>query len=72
MDLRIRADTMPRDEILALYSIVDSPDDYVEVYAPLITEVHADIVAIQTTSTDQEATIAMLGEDVLPVLRSLG
>jgi G6PDH family F420-dependent oxidoreductase len=72
MDLRIRADSMPRDEILALYSTVDSPDDYVEVYAPLITEVHADIVAIQTTSTDQEATIAMLGEDVLPVLRSLG
>jgi hypothetical protein len=72
MDLRIRADAMPRDEILALYSMVYSAEDYVEVYAPLITEVHADIVAIQTTSTDQEATIGMLGDEVLPALRSLG
>ena len=71
MDLRIRADEMDRSEILGLYSTVDSPDDYVEVYAPLITEVHADIVAVQTTAIDQEGTIAMLGADVLPALRSL-
>ncbi len=72
MDLRIRADEMPRDEILALYSTVYSAEDYLDVYAPLVTEVHADILAIQTTSTDQEATIAMLGDEVLPALRSLG
>jgi coenzyme F420-dependent glucose-6-phosphate dehydrogenase len=72
MDLRVRADEMPRDEILAMYSIVHTPDDYVEVYAPLITEVHADTVTIQTTSVDQEGTIAMLGADVLPKLRDLG
>lgn len=72
MDLRVRADAMERTEILERYSIVDSPDDYVSVYAPLITDVHADIVAIQTTSTDQESTIAMLGRDVLPALRDLG
>ncbi|KAA3637880.1 MAG: TIGR03557 family F420-dependent LLM class oxidoreductase [Armatimonadetes bacterium] len=71
MDLRIRADEMDRDEILALYSAVDSADDYVEVYAPLISDVHADIVAIQTTAVDQESTITMLGRDVLPTLRSL-
>jgi G6PDH family F420-dependent oxidoreductase len=71
MDLRIRADEMERSEILSRYSMVDTPDDYVEVYAPLITEVHADIVAIQTTSIDQEATIGMLGRDVLPRLRAL-
>ena len=70
-DLRERADTMERSEILERYSMVYSPDDYVEVYEPLITEVHADIVAIQTTSLDQEATIGMLGTDVLPRLRAL-
>ncbi len=72
MDLRVRADAMERSEILERYSIVDSPDDYVSVYGPLITDVHADIVAIQTTSTNQESTIAMLGRDVLPALRDLG
>jgi len=72
MDLRIRADEMPRDEILAMYSIVDTADDYVAVYAPLITEVNADTVTIQTTAIDQEATIAMLGAEVLPKLREMG
>lgn len=72
LELRTRADEMPREDILAMYSIVDSADDYVEVYAPLITQIHADVVAIQTTSTDQEATISMLGEEVLPALRKLG
>ncbi len=71
MDLRVRADEMDRDEIVGLYSTVHTPEDYVEVYAPLITEVHADIVAIQTTSVDQPKTIAMLGSDVLPELRAL-
>lgn len=71
MELRIRADEMDREEILGRYSTVSSPDEYVEVYTPLITEVHADIVAIQTTAVDQEGTIAMLGADVLPKLRSL-
>jgi coenzyme F420-dependent glucose-6-phosphate dehydrogenase len=71
MDLRIRADEMDRDEILGLYSSVHSADDYVEVYAPLITDVGADIVAIQTTAVDQPETIAMLGDEVLPRLRDL-
>ena len=71
MDLRVRADEMPRDEILSKYSRVSTPEDYIETYRPLITDVHADIVAIQTTSVDQEATIDMLGAEVLPALRSL-
>jgi len=71
MDLRIRADEMPRADILSMYSIVETPEDYVDVYAPLITDVHADTVTIQTTSTDQEGTIAMLGAEVLPALRRL-
>lgn len=72
MDLRIRADEMPRDEILGRYTIVDGADAYVAAYAPLISDVHADIVAIQTTSLDQESTISMLGNEVLPRLRDLG
>ncbi|MGI9666515.1 MAG: TIGR03557 family F420-dependent LLM class oxidoreductase [Acidimicrobiia bacterium] len=71
MDLRIRADEMPREEILSRYSRVESAADYVETYRPLITDVHADIVAIQTTAVDQESTIDMLGADVLPALREL-
>jgi coenzyme F420-dependent glucose-6-phosphate dehydrogenase len=71
MDLRERADRMDRDEILSLYSKVESAADYVKVYAPLITDVHADVVGIQTTSIDQPETIAMLGTEVLPVLRAL-
>ena len=71
-DLRERADDLDRDEVLASYSIVSTPDDYVETYRPLITEVGADVVTLQTTSLDQESTIAMLGRDVLPELRLLG
>jgi G6PDH family F420-dependent oxidoreductase len=71
MELRLKADEMDRDEILGLYSMVHSAEDYVEVYTPLITDVHADIVAIQTTAVDQESTIAMLGSEVLPTLKNL-
>jgi coenzyme F420-dependent glucose-6-phosphate dehydrogenase len=70
-DLRTRADEMDRSEILSMYSIVSSPSDYVSVYSPLITDVHADIVAIQTTSLDQPSTIRMVGAEVLPSLRDL-
>ena len=71
-DLRQRADDLDREEVLASYSIVSGPDDYIDVYRPLITEVGADIVTLQTTSLDQESTIAMLGREVLPALRTLG
>ncbi len=70
-DLRRRADELDRNEVLAAYTIVSTPDDYVNAYRPLVTDIGADIVTIQTTSLDQEATIAMLGSDVLPALRSL-
>jgi coenzyme F420-dependent glucose-6-phosphate dehydrogenase len=70
-ELRTKADEMDRDEILSRYSIVETPEDYVAAYAPLITGVDADVVTIQTTSLDQEATIRLLGDEVLPVLREL-
>ena len=71
LELRQKADEMDPSEILSRYSIVEKPEDYIEVYAPLINELDADVVTIQTTSLDQEATIAMLGAEVLPALREL-
>ncbi len=70
-DLRRRADLLPREEVLSMYTVVETAEDYVEAYAPLITEVDADIVTIQTTAVHQEAAIAMIGSEVLPELRKL-
>ena len=70
-DLRQRADDLDREEVLSSYTMVSGPEDYVDAYRPLVTDLGADVVTIQTTSLDQEATIAMLGADVLPQLRSL-
>ena len=70
MDLRLRADAMPRDEAIAQYAVVSSADEYVETYLALVSEVDANVVTIQTTSLDQEATIALLGREVLPRLRA--
>jgi coenzyme F420-dependent glucose-6-phosphate dehydrogenase len=71
-DLRERADELPRDEVLGNYSVVAGPEETIDTYSELITDVHADIVAFQITSLDQEATIRMLGDEVLPALRNLG
>lgn len=70
-ELRVRADEMPRHEILERYSIVSTPEEIVEVYRPLIEEVNADAVTLQMTGPDQEALIAMLGKEVLPALRQI-
>ena len=70
--LRIKADELPPDEVLGRYAVVEGPDAIVATYAPLVTEVHADIVTVQITSLDQEATIGMLGTEVLPRLRAIG
>ncbi len=70
-DLRERADAMDRQEILSRYSLVNTAADYIEVYKPLVADLKADVVTVQTTALDQEGTIAMLGAEVLPELRSL-
>jgi len=67
-ELRKQADALPREEILSKYTIVKSAEDYIEAYTPLIKEVKADIVVIQTTSVNQESTIRFVGEKVLPEL----
>jgi len=68
-DLRRRADSLPRAEVLGRYPIVAGPDEMVAAYLPLIEEIGADIVVVQITSVHQEETIALLGEAVLPRLR---
>ena len=69
--LRERADELPREEVLGRYSLVSNAQDIVDVYAPLVTELDADIVTIQMASLDQEGLIALLGAEVLPRLREL-
>ena len=67
--LRERADELPRDEVLGRYSLVNSPEEIVEVYRPLVETVRADIVTFQMASLDQPALIELLGAEVLPQLR---
>jgi coenzyme F420-dependent glucose-6-phosphate dehydrogenase len=69
--LQNEADALPRHDIIDRYSRVASADDYIATYSPLITKLQADIVGIQTTSTDPLATIELLGKEVLPELRKL-
>jgi G6PDH family F420-dependent oxidoreductase len=69
-DLRARADEMPREEILERYSRVATADDIIEVYRPLVDDLHADIVAFQMAALDQHTLIELLGKEVLPALKS--
>jgi hypothetical protein len=70
-DLRAMADAMPRKEILDRYTIVQSPDDIVAAYRPLVEDLAADIVTLQMASLDQPDLIRLLGSDVLPRLRNM-
>ncbi len=72
MVLRRRADEMDRSEILSRYAVVADAEQLIAAYAPLVTDVGADVVSIQVASTNPDATIAMIGRDVLPALRRLG
>lgn len=69
--LQAEADGLPRSEVLSRYSVVRSAAELVPVYAPLITELGADIVGIQATAVDQEALIRAVGAEVVPALRRL-
>jgi len=71
MVLRQRADAMDRAEILAKYTIVSGVEGLIDAYAPLVTEVGADYVAIQIASTDPQRTLRLVGAEVLPELRRL-
>lgn len=70
-ELRARADEMDRQEILSKYTIVRDAEGLIETYRPLVTEIGAELVSIQVASTDPEATIRMIGTEVLPELRRI-
>ncbi len=70
-ELRRRADTLSRDEVLGRYPVVSSVDELVEVYRPLVTDLGANIVTLQVAGTDQESLIGLIGAEVLPRLRRL-
>lgn len=69
--LQQEADKLPKSEILSSYTVISSAQEYINAYAPLITELHSDIVTIQTTGIFQEEVIQFLGKDVVPALKSL-
>ncbi len=71
MDLRMRADEMPRQEILGKYARATDADGLVETYRPLVVDVGADYVSVQVASLDPLATIALIGREVLPRLLAL-
>ncbi len=70
-ELRVKADEMPREEVLGRYALSATTEDIIEIYRPLVTELGADIVTVQMASLDQEALIEQLGAEVLPALRSM-
>lgn len=67
--LRKRADEMPREEVLGRYSLVNSVEEIVDVYRPLVKDLGADIVTFQMASLDQPALIELLGSEVVPRLK---
>ena len=71
MVLRMKADEMDREEILSQYTIVSGTQALIDAYAPLVTDIGADYVAIQIASTDPESTLRIVGEELLPELRKL-
>jgi coenzyme F420-dependent glucose-6-phosphate dehydrogenase len=70
-ELRIKADEMDRNEVLASYAVVPDAEGLIGAYQPLVTDVGADIVSIQVMSADPMAAIEMIGKEVLPKLREL-
>jgi coenzyme F420-dependent glucose-6-phosphate dehydrogenase len=72
LELRQKADEMPRDEVLGRYSLVGDADSIIETYRPLVEGLGADVVCFQMASLDQEALIETLGSEVLPAMRKLG
>jgi coenzyme F420-dependent glucose-6-phosphate dehydrogenase len=69
-ELRIRADEMDPQEVLASYAVVPDAAGLVEAYRPLCIAVDADIVSVQVMSADPLAAIEMIGKEVLPQLRA--
>ena len=69
--LREAADNMERSEILNKYSIAGNIKEIIDIYKPLVTEFNSEIITIQIASANQEKTIELLGDEVLPALKKL-
>lgn len=69
-ELRVRADTLPRSDILSRYSRAVSAADLEAVYRPLVSDLGADLVVVQAASTRPRDLIELFGEEVLPRLRA--
>jgi coenzyme F420-dependent glucose-6-phosphate dehydrogenase len=67
--LREQADSLPKDEIMAKFSRAGTVDELVDIYSPLVNEFGSEIVTIQISSVNQEETIKLLGEELLPKLK---
>ena len=57
--------------VLAKYPVAASSEDLVEVYRPLVQDLHADYVGVQVMSREPAATIRLLSEEVLPDLLAM-
>lgn len=71
MDLSMRADEMPREEILGKYARVMLVEELVEVYRQPVEGVGADHTSVQIASLDPDAVVDMVGRDVLPAPRAM-
>jgi coenzyme F420-dependent glucose-6-phosphate dehydrogenase len=69
MELREKADDLPRDEVLSRYRLVNTVEEIADVYRPLVEDLDADVVTFQMASLDQPSLIRLLGNEVLPLLR---
>lgn len=68
--LRERADAMDRGEILGQYAVAANLDELADCYRPLLHDIGADYISIQVASLDPMATIAAIGDQMLPKLRA--
>lgn len=69
--LQKEADDLSKNDVLSHYTRVNTSQQYIDAYKPLIVDCKADIVAIQTSALNQENVINLLGNEVLPALRNL-
>jgi hypothetical protein len=69
--LQNESDSFRKKDIVSRYSVLASPQEYIQTYTPLIKTLRADIVGIQSAAINQEALMAMIGNEVLPELRKI-
>lgn len=69
--LRERADALDPGEVLGRFTVAPDLDALYEAYRPLVTEVGADVVAVQVLAPDVGAALEQVGTELLPRLRDL-